>query len=210
VRLLRPAIPSDELYPRCSVATSSPYVRLPAPEAARHTGILSGGRGPLPRRSSPRALAAPATSARESLWPPTPVPEAVAAGQHDALAAAPVRAGEHYLFPGLHTSVSHAPSVAPGARPFTVNPLEVERGCASREPAPQVHGTCARGRGFRYRRFLPFPWRCGVCRAMSTYPTLMCPSSREPHAQQPIAPLPHGRGPWFEIAEDKDSLEQRC
>ena len=58
-RLSRPAIPSDELYPKCSVKASTRCVRLPSPEDARHTGILSGGRGLPSRRSSPRASAAP-------------------------------------------------------------------------------------------------------------------------------------------------------
>ena len=54
--------------------------------------------------------------------------------------------------PGLYACVSHAPSVAPGARHFTVNQPKGERCCASREPVPQVHEPCARGRAFRLRR----------------------------------------------------------
>jgi hypothetical protein len=91
----------------------------------------------------------PATAAREGLRPATPVPQVNATGQHDALAASPVRAGEHDPLPGLYASASHAPSVTAVARHFTVNRPEVERGCASREPAPQVHEPCARGRIFR-------------------------------------------------------------
>ena len=116
--------------------TSDLHVPLPAPEAQSYSTATATLPHDDPRRERPPPAATPA---RESLWPAAPVPEAVAAGQHDALAAAPVRAGDHYPFPGLHTSVSHAPRVASGARPFTVNPPEVERGCASREPAREVH-----------------------------------------------------------------------
>jgi hypothetical protein len=56
VRLSRPAIPSDELYLKCSVWASAPYARLAAPGAARHSGTLSGDS--FPRRSSTRVSAA--------------------------------------------------------------------------------------------------------------------------------------------------------
>ena len=40
-----------------------------------------------------------------------------------------------------------------------MNPLEVERSCASRESGVQVRGTCALGRGLRHRRSPPVPAR---------------------------------------------------
>jgi hypothetical protein len=125
-----------------------PLPRPPAPEALGPSTATAALPHDDPRRERQPPAAPPA---REGLRPATPVPQAVAAGQHDALAAPPVRAGEHDPLPGLYASVSHAPSVAAGASPITVNPLEVKGGCASREPAVQVQGTCARGRAFRPR-----------------------------------------------------------
>jgi hypothetical protein len=109
-------------------------------------------------RPSPATILAASVSrppqppARERLRPPTPVPEAVAAGQHDALAAAPVRAGEHHPFPSLHTSLSHAASVTSVARHITAHPPEVERGCTLCEPELQVHEPCTRSQTFRVGR----------------------------------------------------------
>ena len=148
-------------------------IERPLSTSLRANSLQATPRRPAPRHRAPQRRPrpspatnprrerqqSPASPAREILRSAAPVPEAVTAGQHDALAAAPVRACEHDPLPGLYASVSHAPSVAPGARPFTVNRPEVDRGSASREPAPQVRGTCARGTGFRLQGVGTLP--CG-------------------------------------------------
>lgn len=99
---------------------------LRRPHRSKTLARTSGRHSPSgddPRRERQTPTASPA---REGLRPAVPVPEAGAAGQYYALAAAPVWAGEHYLLPGFQASRSHTPSVTPGVRPFTVNPPEVE------------------------------------------------------------------------------------
>jgi hypothetical protein len=148
-----------------SVVAPTAAVPPSAPEASTATAALTGDD---PRRERQPSAAAPA---QEGLGPAASVPQARAAGQHNALAAAPARAGQHDPLPGLYASLSHAPSVAPSIRPFTVNRPEVEGGFASRKPAPQVHEPCARGRAFRHLGHLCARFRSG---GKPTVPSSYC------------------------------------
>jgi hypothetical protein len=162
-------------HPEASARTGpadvvSPRRRRPPEAQSSSTATAALPRdGPRRERQPP-----PASPAREGLRPAVTVPEAVAAGQHDALAAAPVRAGEHDPLPGVYASGSHAPSVTSVACHVNLNPRFTNR-------APEVEPFAFAGVGL-------LPERTGTQAADATPEKARAPARPRGRQEGPGAP----------------------